>query len=113
MELGKKGELLAKRYLEKEDYKILETNFRTRYGEIDVIALYENEIVFIEVKARSSIAHGLPCEAVNRNKQMKIRRVAGYYLLVSGNNGRNCRMDVIEILITDRRRFLRHIRDAF
>src|SRR5665648_1233285 len=72
MNLGEKGELLAKCYLEKKGYSILEQNFRTRYGEIDIIAKFQEEIVFFEVKTRSDTDHGLPCEAVNKAKQRKI-----------------------------------------
>lgn len=113
MELGKKGELLAKGYLEKKGYIILEENFRTRFGEIDLIATQDGEIVFIEVKTRTGMDHGLPCESVNGKKQKKIRGVASYYLMVSGNTWRKCRIDVIEILIVEGKPYLHQIRDAF
>lgn len=113
MNLGKKGEAIAKTYLENKGYLIREENFRTRYGEIDLIAQDGDEIVFVEVKTRGSTSHGLPCEAVTIKKQMKIKGVANYYLLVTGNLHSNCRMDVIEILILDRNIFLNQLSNAF
>ena len=113
MNLGKKGELLAKGYLEKKGYTILEQNFRTRYGEIDIIAKFQGEIIFFEVKTRSSIDHGLPCEAVNKAKQRKIQGVANYYLLVTGCDGCKSRIDVIEILVIDKKPFIRQLSNVF
>ena len=113
MNLGEKGELLAKFYLEKKGYTILEQNFRTRYGEIDIIAKLQNEIIFFEVKTRSSTDHGLPCEAVNKAKQRKIRGVANYYLLTAGCDCSKCRIDVIEILIISKKPFIRQISNVF
>ncbi len=113
MNLGEKGELLAKSYLEKKGYTILAQNFRTRYGEIDIIAKYKGEIVFFEVKTRSSMDHGLPCEAVNKVKQRKIHGVANYYLFVTGTEGCKCRIDIIEILIMNKKPFIRQICNVF
>jgi len=113
MNLGQKGELLAKLYLERQGYTILERNFRTRYGEIDIIAKLQDEIIFFEVKTRSSTDHGLPCEAVNKSKQRKIRGVANYYLLTAGSNRSKCRIDIIEILIIDKKPFIRQISNVF
>jgi len=111
--LGKMGEMLAKSYLEKKGYTILEQNFRMRYGEIDIIAKFQDEIVFIEVKTRSGTEHGLPCEAVNKAKQRKIHRAANYYLLVTDCSCSACRIDIIEILIINSKPFLRQISNAF
>lgn len=113
MKLGEKGELMAKYYLEKNGYTILEKNFRTRYGEIDLIGKFKDEIVFVEVKTRSSLNYGLPCEAINLKKQRKIIGTANYYLLVSGNRDSKCRIDVIEILIFNKKPFLRHSTNVF
>jgi len=113
MDIGKRGEAIAKTFLEKKGYLIWEENFRTRYGEIDLIAQDGEEIVFIEVKTRGSLSHGLPCESVNKKKQKKIKRVANYYLLTTGNLQHSCRMDVIEILILDGKIFLNQLQHAF
>ena len=77
---GKQGEIIATNYLKKKKYKIIETNYTNKIGEIDIIAKKEDEIVFIEVKSRSSTKFGLPNEAVNITKQNKIHNVALYYL---------------------------------
>jgi putative endonuclease len=113
MNLGEKGESLAEAYLTKKGYQILERNFRNRYGEIDLIARDKDEIVFVEVKARNSCCHGLPCEAVNLRKQRKIQGVAEYYLLVTGNTHRSCRMDVVEVLFIEEQFYIRQILNAF
>lgn len=113
MNLGKKGELLAKDYLEKKGYTILAQNFRTRYGEIDIIAKFKGEIIFFEVKTRSSTEHGLPCEAVNKLKQRKIRGVANYYLLITDCDCCRSRIDIIEILIINKKPFIRQISNVF
>ena len=67
--LGKRGEIVARIFLEREGYKILKQNFQSKYGEIDIIALDKNEIVFIEVKTRSSKKYGEARDAVNLCKK--------------------------------------------
>ena len=71
-ELGIKGEEHAIKLLKRAGYKIVERNFRSSFGEIDIIATEGYTLVFIEVKTRSSSAYGSPKEAVNRRKQGKI-----------------------------------------
>jgi putative endonuclease len=78
--LGKSGEIIAKEYLENLDYNILETNYKNFMGEIDIIAFKDNRYHFVEVKTRYSCKFGSPKEAVNNFKQLKIRRMAEYYL---------------------------------
>lgn len=84
-------------YLKKRDYKILERNFRCRSGEIDIIALDQDYLVFIEVKYRKDKAFGSPRESVNYYKQRNITKVASYYLLINNAYDYNCRFDVVEI----------------
>ena len=79
-ELGDAGEKIARLYLERNKYKIVETNFRGKQGEIDIIAKDKNELVFIEVKTRKSIKYGKPAEAVNYIKQNHIYKTAEYYI---------------------------------
>jgi putative endonuclease len=78
--LGKTGEILALSFLKNLGYTILERNYRTKCGEIDIIARDKNEIAFIEVKTRSSDIFGLPQEAVNRKKISKIEKTSIIYL---------------------------------
>ena len=92
-------EELAARYLEKQGYSILERNFSSRYGEIDLIAKDKDTIVFVEVKYRSSISAGDPAEAITARKQERIRKTAQYYLCrhqISENVP--CRFDVAAVL---------------
>ena len=77
---GNFGEDCAAKFLEDNGYKIVARNFRIRSAEIDIIAQLDKLIIFVEVKARSSIRHGLPSEAVNLRKQKKIIEAAGVFL---------------------------------
>lgn len=109
---GKTGEIIASNYLKKKGYKILATNYKNKIGEIDIIANYKKCIVFIEVKARMSQAFGHPLEAINEQKQWKIRKVAELYL--SSNNLMDCnsRFDAISILGFENPE-IEHIENAF
>ena len=90
LELGKSGELLAQKYLKSKKYKILDTNFRLKYGEIDIIAQYHKIIIFIEVKSRqfnsniSQITNPpiLPEEEFTVSKQHKLLRAINTYLKI-------------------------------
>ena len=79
--LGKKAEDYASRFLLQNGYKIIDRNFRSRFGEIDIIALKDDVLVFVEVKARWSTKFGLPEEAVTPQKLWKIGRTGEYYSL--------------------------------
>ncbi len=95
--LGKQGEDLACRYLKRNGYKILERNFRFNKNEIDIVAQDGNYLVFVEVKSRSSVAFGLPREAVTKQKQQFIVECATYYLTKNKLMGKPVRFDVVEI----------------
>ena len=77
--MGRKGEAAVCKYLKKQGYKILHRNFRTPFGEADIVAKKADTYCFIEVKARTSDIYGLPAEAVNREKQRRYRMIARYY----------------------------------
>ena len=77
--LGQLGERLAADYLVQCGYHLLTRNFRCRQGEIDIVAEHEQDLVFVEVKARRGIAYGLPEEAVTRRKLQTIQHVAACY----------------------------------
>lgn len=106
---GDKGEIIAQNHLKKNKFRILETNFRSKMGEIDIIAQKKEQIVFIEVKTRKSAEFGRPSEAVNSHKQWKIRKVAEEYLLKNKLTDYPCRFDVIEVLDDE----INHIENAF
>lgn len=109
-ELGSFGEKIAVRYLEKNKYKVLEKNFYCRQGEVDIIAVDKDEIVFIEVKTRSGNDFGKPSEAVNYIKQKHIYRTAQYFLYKFNLMENLVRFDVIEILIKNGKFNINHIK---
>ena len=81
--LGAKGEEKGAQFLKRQGYKILCRNFKTRVGKIDIIAEHKKEIVFIEVKTRSSLKFGYPEEAVTNRKKKHLFKASQYYLLKS------------------------------
>ena len=97
-EIGHKYEDKAADYLEEKGFIVLERNFRCRQGEIDLIGLHENCLVFVEVKYRKNVSAGAPEEAVGQAKQSKICMVSDYYRMTHPQNGgRQIRYDVIAI----------------
>jgi putative endonuclease len=98
--LGKLGEEKARNYLAFKFYKILEMNYRTKAGEIDIIAKDGDCVVFVEVKTRTNDNYGSPCEAVSYYKQKHIINVAKSYIAKIGFE-MECRFDVIEVVISN------------
>lgn len=109
---GKSGEMEATKYLKKNGYEIICNNFRCQQGEIDIIAKDKNEIVFIEVKTRSSKNYGEPREAVDKNKKKHIMDTAKYYLYKEHKENSYVRIDVIEVYIKKDKIILNHIKQA-
>lgn len=113
-ELGKKGETIAVNFLKKQGYKIIERNYRSKVGEIDIIAREKGDIVFIEVKTRQSDNFGLPEEAVSYRKQRRLTKIALSYLTHHRLRGVNCRFDVVGILMKeDKVRNIELVKGAF
>ncbi len=110
--LGKEGERIAKEFLKKKGYSILQENYRTPFGEIDIIAREKDVLVFVEVKTRTDLTFGSPFEAVNQRKKDKIKKVALSYMK---RLKKECpaRFDVLSINVEDGREKIEHIRDAF
>ncbi|MDE5909483.1 MAG: YraN family protein [Lachnospiraceae bacterium] len=97
-ETGRRYEDEAAAYLEKNGFIILERNFRCRQGEVDLVGLHENCLVFVEVKYRKNASAGMPEEAVGPAKQLKICQVSDYYRLMHPHReGRQIRYDVIAV----------------
>ena len=111
--LGQAGEDFSAKFLESRGYKIIDRNFKIRSAEIDIIAEKDNTIIFVEVKTRSNIRHGLPVEAVNLKKQKRIITAASVFLQDEKYFDFNCRFDVIEVYSVDDELKLRHIENAF
>ena len=107
-ELGKLGEKIAIDYLKQNGINILIKNFRYRKEEIDVIAKDKNEIVFIEVKARSTLKYGMPIEAVDKRKMQHILNTARYYLYINKLEDCYIRFDVIEIYKVEEKYYVKH-----
>ena len=106
---GKVGEKQAVKYLKSQKYKILEKNYTTHLGEIDIICKDKEFTVFVEVKTRATDAFGAPSEAVNKRKQQKYFKVATEYLMRNNLLETPCRFDVVEI----ENGKINHIKDAF
>ena len=96
-ELGLLAEDLAEGYFLERGYRLVDRNFRSGPGEIDLIIEKDGYLVFVEVKARRSRKFGLPQEAVTNAKQQTIRRVAEAYLLKNKKTGMPVRFDVLAI----------------
>lgn len=94
---GREGERIAAQYLAKKGYKIIDKNFRCKNGEIDIIAIGDNMLVFVEVKTRGSEEFGTPLEAINYRKLKSLTRVAQYYKLTHAKLPEQLRIDAISI----------------
>lgn len=112
-QLGRAGEERAADFLRRAGYRILAANYRTRRGELDLVAEEGGELVFVEVKTRTSLAFGSPAEAVDRRKQQQIGRAAQEYLLREGAGERAVRFDVVAISLAGSRPEVEIIKNAF
>jgi putative endonuclease len=112
-ERGTRGESLAAEFLEMNGIRVLARNYRYQRGEIDLIALDGDELVFVEVKTRRTTAYGEPEEAVTPKKQAQLRSVAEGYLLEHDIEGGSCRFDVVTVMIRHDGHTIRLHKDAF
>ncbi len=113
-ELGNRGEEVAANFLKKQGYQIIERNYQARMGEVDIVAREGKSIVFIEVKTRRSTDFGLPEEALSYDKRRRLTKLALGYLAYHKIKNKNCRFDVVSILVNeDRVKDVRLIKNAF
>jgi putative endonuclease len=98
VQTGRQGEEAARDFLRKKGYHILQSNYRTRFGEIDIIARDKDTLCFVEVKTRYSQAFGSPYEAVMETKQRTISRVAVYYLKEHNLLDTKARFDIVSVV---------------
>ncbi len=113
-DLGRRGEREAERFLKKRGYRIIERNYRTRHGEIDLVALYGDTLVFVEVKTRLSQEFGLPQDSVRGKKRTHIVKVAGHFIAENPQfRDHNVRFDVVGITMEGRTPRIEHIAHAF
>ncbi len=110
---GNIGESAACKFLKKNGYKVIERNYRKRYGEIDIIAQKGEMYVFIEVKTRADTDYGLAAEAVTKTKQQRIIRTAKLYIMENELDAAFS-FDVIEVYHKGRKVVrINHIENAF
>ncbi len=115
-QLGNYGEKLACDYLKKNGYKIIETNYHSQLGEIDIIAKFKKSIIFIEVKTRASEGEILyPQEAVDHRKQKRMLRVIEQYIWKNKIDDKKCQIDIIAISINKVTKSvkLKHLKNVF
>lgn len=112
--LGKTGEDLACEYLFNHHYKILERNFRKRYGELDIVAVKDDTLVFVEVKTRIGRVFGLPEESVTPRKLAEVKQTAAYYKLLHPELPDSMQIDVIaiELEVDETLKAFRHIENV-
>ena len=113
--LGQAGEKHAERFLRRRlGYRIVTRNYRCPAGEIDLIALDGNPVVFVEVKTRTGREHADPQDAVNPAKQQRLLKSARFFLRQTRSEDRPCRLDVIAITLDDDNNMnVEHIKEAF
>ena len=111
--LGRKGENLAASYLREQGWEILERNYRTRLGEIDLVCRDHESIVFVEVKTRASADFARPDESVTQRKQAKLRRLVEEYLVAHRLEASDVRFDVLGVTLGSHRTEFEHIVGAF
>jgi putative endonuclease len=111
---GSHFEKIARTYLTRKGFRKFRHNFRSRFGEIDLIAEDKGTLVFIEVRYRQDLSHGSPLATVNKGKQEKIIMTARYFLQKNGlTNRMPCRFDVIGITGPSDKIQIHWIKNAF
>ena len=110
---GERGEKIARRFLEDRGYSIVEQNYRTRHGELDIIARKDGTLVIVEVKLRRTTGFGDPLEAVTPRKRRTIRSMTEEYLSEKSPDFHTLRFDAIGILLHGGSPRITHVQDAF
>jgi putative endonuclease len=96
--VGRQGEAEAQAYLRKLGYRIVAVRERVLRGDIDIVALDDRTVVFVEVRSRSDVEHGHPVETVDRRKQRRIAELASAYIRRHGLEDCQVRIDVVTVL---------------
>lgn len=112
-ELGRRGEDAACSLLRRLGFEVLERNYRSGRGEIDVVARRGETLVFCEVKTRRTDHWGTPAEAVDRAKQARLRRLAAAWMAERRPGYADVRFDVVSVIVRDDRTDVTHVPDAF
>lgn len=115
-DLGNRGEDETVKLLSSMGWQVLERNYRCRIGELDIVARdTTGALVFVEVRSRTGVSHGLPEESVDYRKQNKLRMLAQQYLLAHPKLANSsCRFDVVAVYFDEdgKKKFIRHIPNA-
>lgn len=98
-QVGRKGEEAASEYLKKQGYSIIETNYRSKLGEIDIIARDGNMVVIVEVRTKTGLAFGRPEESINHEKARKLHRLALQYIQSNYHREMPSRIDLIAVML--------------
>ncbi|NOQ46212.1 MAG: YraN family protein [Desulfobulbaceae bacterium] len=99
--LGRQGEDIAAAFLTRNGYTVIARNYRKTFGEVDIVALHGEFLVFIEVKTRQSVRFGSPFEAVDRRKQQQLSKIALDYTVRNNLHDKPARFDVVSVLLQD------------
>ena len=110
---GRESESIAVKQLKKQGYKIVEQNYRSKLGEIDIIAKDKKTLVFVEVKARRSDRYGSPKWAITPKKKRQMSKVALYYLKITKQTKVKARFDVVTIRSSENKPQIDIIKNAF
>ena len=114
-DIGSFGEALARDYLISKGYKILNMNFRNKFGEIDIICKKNNLLIFCEIKSRYSNSFGSPIESITCYKQKQIIKLSELYFISKKYYNFNVRYDIIEVIFNTitSSHIINHVQDAF
>ncbi len=111
-ETGIKGEEIAKNFLQRKGYKILDTNWRFEKMEVDIVATFAELLIFVEVKTRSTNYFGYPEDSVTDKKQDLLKTAAEEYLFQNPQY-EQIRFDIVSITMSDNKEEIQHFEDAF
>jgi putative endonuclease len=112
-DLGRYGEDQAASYLQDRGYEIIDRNWRSPVGEIDLVARDKDRLVFIEVKTRNGSGFGHPFEAITAKKVARMRRMVAEWCLAKQVSGLKVRLDAVAVLITGGRVHIEHLKEVF
>jgi putative endonuclease len=112
-DFGELGERIAARWLEKSGWRLVARRYRSGRRDIDLVMERNGVIAFVEVKARNGDQFGDPVEAVHRRKQRELSKSAQSWIDRHGRNGEEYRFDVVGVLVTDQKVYIRHVSGAF
>ncbi len=112
-DIGRYGEERAAVFLQDRGYEIIERNWRSQTGEIDLIAKDRDRLVFVEVKTRNGSGFGHPFEAITANKVARMRRLVADWCATKQVSGVKVRLDAIAVLITGGKVHIEHLKEVF